>query len=128
MVPYLRLCHQVSAKFKMWDPLLNEFPENVHGFRCMLAVKYLQAVEKTYSPDTLGFDLIRDLIGVIRAKNYVEASSRYSHFHARLESTSPSELRQPIQQPCCCPHCPRHKRADMEEPTCIQKAQVLQNV
>ncbi|ADF42581.1 precoat protein/movement protein [Radish leaf curl virus-Hajipur [IN:LabIso:11]] len=72
----------------MWDPLLNEFPETVHGFGCMLAVKYLQLVENTYSPDTLGYDLIRDLISVIRARNYVEATSRYNHFHARFEGTS----------------------------------------
>nr|CAJ45034.1 precoat protein [Tomato yellow leaf curl virus] len=36
----------------MWDPLLNEFPESVHGFRCMLAIKYLQSVEETYEPNT----------------------------------------------------------------------------
>ncbi|CAQ63435.1 coat protein [Okra leaf curl virus] len=63
----------------MWDPLVNEFPESVHGFRCMLAIKYLQALEDTYEPNTLGSDLIRDLISVIRAKNYVEATRRYNY-------------------------------------------------
>ncbi|CAI45387.1 AV2 protein [Senecio yellow mosaic virus] len=94
---------------KMWDPLLNEFPETVHGFRCMLAIKYLQLCESTYAPDTIGFDLIRDLILVIRARDYVEATRRYNHFHSRIQSTPSSEFRQPIQQSCCCPHCPRHK-------------------
>ncbi|ABG26030.1 AV2 protein [Mimosa yellow leaf curl virus] len=113
----------------MWDPLLNEFPETVHGFRCMLAIKYLQLVEDTYSPDTLGYDLLRDLISVIRAKDYVEASRRYSHFHARLQSSSPIELRQPICQPCCCPHCPRHKQKEvMGESAHVQKAQNVQDV
>ncbi|UED98941.1 V2 protein [Begomovirus pyrenacanthae] len=113
----------------MWDPLLNEFPETVHGFRCMLANKYLQAVEDTYEPNTLGHDLIRDLISVIRARNYVEATRRYHNFHARLESSSKAELRQPIYQPCLCPHCPRHKQASiMDLSTNVQKAQNLQDV
>nr|UZH24574.1 movement protein [Chayote yellow mosaic virus] len=113
----------------MWDPLLNEFPDSVHGFRCMLAVKYLQAVEETYEPNTLGHDLVRDLISVIRAKDYVEATRRYHHFHARLEGASKAELRQPIYQPCCCPHCPRHKQTTvMDLPAQLQKAQNVQDV
>ncbi|AGZ95246.1 V2 [Blechum yellow vein virus] len=113
----------------MWDPLLNEFPETMYGFRCMLAVKYLQLVESTYSPDTLGYDLIRDLISVLRARNYVEATSRYCHFHTRLEGTTPSQLREPLQQPCCCPHCPRHKQKEnMGQPAHVQEAQNVQNV
>nr|QIH13310.1 V2 protein [Tomato yellow leaf curl virus]QIH13611.1 V2 protein [Tomato yellow leaf curl virus]QIH13618.1 V2 protein [Tomato yellow leaf curl virus] len=113
----------------MWDPLLNEFPETVHGFRCMLGIKYLQLVENTYSPDTLGYDLIRDLISVIRAKDYVEATRRYSHFHSRIQGASPAEFRQPIQQPCCCPHCPRHKQATiMDVQAHVPEAQNIQNV
>nr|QIH56038.1 V2 protein [Malvastrum yellow vein Yunnan virus] len=57
----------------MWDPLLNEFPETVHGFRCMLSIKYLQLLSEGYSPDTVGFDLIRELISILRSSNYVEA-------------------------------------------------------
>ncbi|AKP16770.1 precoat protein [Chilli leaf curl Ahmedabad virus] len=112
----------------MWDPLVNEFPETVHGFRCMLAIKYLQLVENTYSPDSLGYDLIRELISVIRAKNYVQASSRYDHFRARLEVSSTADLNQPIQQACCCPHCPRHKGKGMGQQAHQSEADVLQNV
>nr|WAK57626.1 AV2 protein [Tomato yellow leaf curl virus] len=113
----------------MWDPLLNEFPESVHGFRCMLAVKYLQSVEETYEPNTLGHDLIRDLISVVRARDYVEATRRYTHFHARLEGSPKAELRQPIQHPCCCPHCPRHKQATiMDVQAHVPEAQNIQNV
>ncbi|AGS77267.1 AV2 [Hemidesmus yellow mosaic virus] len=79
----------------------------------MLAVKYLLLIQETYAPDTVGRELIRDLICVLRAKNYVEASSRYRSFHSRLESTSEAELRQPVQEPCCCPHCPRHKAKEV---------------
>ncbi|ABI35963.1 pre-coat protein [Okra yellow crinkle virus] len=113
----------------MWDPLVNEFPESVHGFRCMLAIKYLQALEDTYEPNTLGSDLIRDLISVIRAKNYVEATRRYNYFHARLEGSSKAELRQPLHEPCNCPHCPRHKQTSvMDLPANVQKAQNVPDV
>ncbi|AAF01054.1 precoat protein [Tomato yellow leaf curl Indonesia virus-[Lembang]] len=97
----------------MWDPLLNEFPDSVHGFRCMLAIKYLQGVEATYAPDTVGYDLVRDLISVVRASNYAEACRRYSLFRSRIESTPSSQLRQPRYQPCCCTHCPRHKSKEV---------------
>uniref|UniRef100_B0JYH0 Protein V2 n=1 Tax=Indian cassava mosaic virus-[Lucknow] TaxID=500467 RepID=B0JYH0_ICMV len=112
----------------MWDPLLNEFPESVHGFRCMLALKYLQLVESTYSPDTLGYDLIRDLILVIRARSYVEATSRYHHFNSRLESTSPSGVGQPVQQTPPRPHCPRHKKTSLDKQAHESEAQVVQDV
>nr|QIH55955.1 V2 protein [Malvastrum yellow vein Yunnan virus] len=74
----------------MWDPLLNEFPETVHGFRCMLSIKYLQLLSEGYSPDTVGFDLIRELISILRSRNYVEASCRYRHFYSRVEGASPA--------------------------------------
>nr|ART89117.1 pre-coat protein [Tomato leaf curl Joydebpur virus] len=112
----------------MWDPLVNDFPETVHGFRCMLAVKYLQLVEKTYSPDTLGNDLIRDLISVSRARNYVEATSRYNHFHARLEGTPPSQFGRPNFQPGCCPHVPVPQTKSMGEQAPDQEAQDFQDV
>nr|CUH74557.1 pre-coat protein [Tomato leaf curl Gujarat virus] len=113
----------------MWDPLLNEFPETVHGFRCMLAVKYLQLVDKTYSPDTVGYDLIRDLISVIRARNYVEATSRYAHFHARFEGTSPSQLRQPLCELVQLSPLRRVTEAKaMGQPAHVSEAQNLQNV
>nr|UFP62963.1 AV2 [East African cassava mosaic Malawi virus] len=113
----------------MWDPLLNEFLKSVHGFRCMLAIKYLQALEETYEPNTLGHDLVRDLICVIRARDYVEATRRYNHFHSRLEGASKAELRQPVQQPCCCPHCPRHNKATiMDGSGHVSKAHDVQDV
>nr|CDO50008.1 pre coat protein [Cotton leaf curl Gezira virus]CDO50020.1 pre coat protein [Cotton leaf curl Gezira virus]CDO50026.1 pre coat protein [Cotton leaf curl Gezira virus]CDO50032.1 pre coat protein [Cotton leaf curl Gezira virus] len=113
----------------MWDPLLNDFPESVHGFRCMLAVKYLQAVRESYDPSTLGYDLLSDLIGVVRRTNYVEATSRYHHFHSRLESASSSELRQPRVILCTCPHCPRHKQTSgLFQQTQLQKTEDLSNL
>nr|AAU08295.1 pre-coat protein [Tomato yellow leaf curl Sardinia virus]WEX97562.1 V2 protein [Tomato yellow leaf curl Sardinia virus]WEX97568.1 V2 protein [Tomato yellow leaf curl Sardinia virus]WEX97574.1 V2 protein [Tomato yellow leaf curl Sardinia virus]WEX97580.1 V2 protein [Tomato yellow leaf curl Sardinia virus] len=112
----------------MWDPLLNEFPDSVHGLRCMLAIKYLQLVEETYEPNTLGHDLIRDLISVIRARDYAEANRRYINFNARLEGSSKTELRQPVYQPCCCPHCPRHQASIMDLQAHVSKAADVQNV
>nr|QIH55989.1 V2 protein [Malvastrum yellow vein Yunnan virus]QIH55996.1 V2 protein [Malvastrum yellow vein Yunnan virus] len=107
----------------MWDPLLNEFPETVHGFRCMLSIKYLQLLSEGYSPDTVGFDLIRELISILRSRNYVEASCRYRHFYSRVEGASSSELRQPLLNPCSCPHCPRHKISKLGEQAHESQAQ-----
>nr|QBK46359.1 AV2 [Pedilanthus leaf curl virus] len=128
MVPPINLVRKLCFTLPYVGSISDEFPETVHGFRCMLAVKYLQIVENTYSPETKGYDLIRDLISVIRARNYVEATSRYNHFHARFEGTSPSQLRQPICEPCCCPHCPRHQGKSMGEQAHEQKAQDVQDV
>nr|AGF41098.1 V2 [Euphorbia leaf curl virus]AXX39063.1 V2 protein [Euphorbia leaf curl virus]AXX39069.1 V2 protein [Euphorbia leaf curl virus]QCS40518.1 V2 protein [Euphorbia leaf curl virus]QCS40524.1 V2 protein [Euphorbia leaf curl virus] len=112
----------------MWDPLVNEFPETVHGFRCMLAVKYLQLVADTYSPDTVGYNLIRDLICILRSRNYVEAQSRYNHFHPRLEGSTEAELRQSRIEPCLCPYCPRHQIKSMGQQAHEQEAQDVQDV
>nr|QFR98397.1 AV2 [Bhendi yellow vein mosaic virus] len=112
----------------MWDPLLNEFPDTVHGFRCMLSVKYFQHLSQEYSPDTVGYDLIRDLICIVRCSNYVEATCRYRHFYPRVESTSASELRQPLLQPCSCPHCPRHKTTNMDKQAHEQETQNVPDV
>nr|WDE41078.1 pre coat protein [Papaya leaf curl Karnataka virus] len=112
----------------MPDPLVNELPETVHGFRCMLAVKYQQLVEKSYVLDTLGRDLIRELISVIRARNYVEVSSRNNHLHVRFEGTPSSQLCHPIFEPCCCPHCPGRQSKGMGQQTHVPEALDVQDV
>ncbi len=112
----------------MWDPLVHEFPKTVHGFRCMLANKYLLAVESKYAPDTLGYELIRDCIGVVRSRNYEQATSRYRDIYTRLQGATEAELQQSVQERCCCPHCPRHKKADMGESAHVQKAHDVQAV
>nr|AJW80814.1 AV2 [Tomato leaf curl New Delhi virus] len=112
----------------MWDSLLNEFPDTVHGFRCMLSVKYLQLLSQDYSPDTLGYELLRDLICILRSRNYVEASCRYRHFIAPCEGTPTSQLRQPLWSSCRCPHCPRHKSKGLDQQADEQKTQNVQNV
>nr|AHA82174.1 AV2 [Tomato leaf curl New Delhi virus] len=112
----------------MWDPLLHEFPESVHGLRCMLAVKSLLEIEKYYSPDSVRYDLIRVLLLVLRAKKYGEANSKYHHFNPSLEGTPTSQLRQPLWSSCSCPHCPRHKSKGLDQQADEQKTQNVQNV
>nr|AIL92574.1 pre-coat protein [Clerodendron yellow mosaic virus] len=112
----------------MWDPIVNDLPETVHGFRSMLAIKYLQAVENTYSPDTLGYDLVRDLISVLRARNYVEATRRYHNFHARFLVRDRRPIEKPICQPCHCPHCGRHKKTGLGQQAHEQEAQMVSNL
>ncbi|AJM13610.1 movement protein [Asystasia mosaic Madagascar virus] len=110
---------------KMWDPLCNDFPSTVHGFRCMLATKYLLEIEKTYEPNCVGQLFIRDLISVVRAPNYVEATRRYNHFHTRFKGTTSSQLRQPA---CSCILCPHHQKAGMGEQADVSQAQNVPHV
>ncbi|ALQ10817.1 AV2 [West African Asystasia virus 1] len=96
----------------MWDPLLNSFPPTIHGFRCMLALKYLLLLENNYEDNSVGQVYIRELISVLRAGDYVKASSRYCDLYPRIQGTSPPELRQPS---CQCTKCPRHQKESMGE-------------
>ncbi|AAL60506.1 precoat protein [East African cassava mosaic Zanzibar virus] len=112
----------------MWDPLLNDFPETVHGFRSMLAVKYLLHLEQEYDRGTVGAEYIRDLIGVLRCKSYVEATRRYNNLNTRIQGAEEAELRQPIHEPCCCPHCPRHQKQNMGQQAHVSEAQDVQTV
>ncbi|ADO40703.1 precoat protein [Bhendi yellow vein India virus [India:Thadagan:OY156:2006]] len=107
----------------MWDPLLNEFPDVLHALRCRLSAKYSLLLSQEYAPDTHGYDLIRDLICIVRSRNYVEASCRSRHLYARVESRQAYQIRQPIHQPCCCPHCPRHKTTGMDKQAYEQETQ-----
>ncbi|ADD10369.1 precoat protein [Jatropha leaf curl virus] len=92
----------------MWDPLINEFPETLHGFRCMLAVKYIQALLSSYAPDTVGYEYLRDLISVLRCRDYAKASVRYGRIVAAKNNTPETELRESLPSHCQCRHCPRH--------------------
>nr|WOL23766.1 V2 [Tomato yellow leaf curl virus] len=113
----------------MWDPLLNEFPESVHGFRCMLDIKYFQSAKETYEHHTSRHYLSGYFISVVRARDYVEAARRYTLLHPRLEGSPKAIRRPPMQHPCCCPHCPRHKQATiMDVQAHVPKAQNIQNV
>nr|UED37341.1 AV2 protein [Conyza yellow vein virus] len=112
----------------MWDPLENDFAHTVHGFRCMLAVKYLLCIEKLYSPDTLGGELIRELIQTLRCKNYVEASSRYSDIYSRIQGSSSSQLRESLHVTCNCSVCPYKQKTVMGQQAHVQEAQTIQAV
>ncbi|AMK07574.1 AV2 protein [Lycianthes yellow mosaic virus] len=112
----------------MWDPLTHPFPETLHGFRCMLAIKYLQSLQAKYSPDTNGSEFLKDLICVLRCKNYAEAFNRYSVIATNVHNTPEAKLRESVQSPCCCLHCPRHviQKKVLGESADVQEAQVLQ--
>ncbi|AFO38432.1 V2 [Jatropha mosaic Nigeria virus] len=113
----------------MWDPLRNEFPETLHGFRCMLAVKFLQALVDSYSPDTKGYEYIRDLICILRSRHYNEANIRYGLLVSRIQCTPASQLRESSGVTCSCEHCPRHfKKTGLEKQAHEQEAQVLPDV
>nr|QGX13950.1 movement protein [Tomato yellow leaf curl Kanchanaburi virus]QGX13962.1 movement protein [Tomato yellow leaf curl Kanchanaburi virus] len=111
----------------MWDPLLHPFPESLHGFRCMLAIKYLQSLQSKYSPDTLGSEFLKDFICILRSRNYAEAFNRYSDVVANVYNTPEAKLRESVQSPCLCPHCPRHvlQTKSLEKPSYVHEATVL---
>ncbi|AHA82272.1 AV2 [Tomato leaf curl New Delhi virus 4] len=111
----------------MRDPLLLAFPERVHGVRSMLVEKPLQEMEDHYSPDTVGYDFIRDLILVLRAKNYEEPTSRYHHIKAPIEGIQICQVRQPQRSECSGPHCPRHRSKGLDQQAYEQKTQNIQN-
>ncbi|ACO83247.1 V2 [Tomato leaf curl Sulawesi virus] len=111
----------------MWDPLIHPFPDTLHGFRCMLAIKYLQSFECKYSPDTVGREFIRDLICILRCKNYAEAFHRYSVVTANVYNTPEAKLRESVQSPCSCPHCPRHviQKTCLDRSSNVSETQIL---
>nr|ALQ10791.1 AV2 [West African Asystasia virus 1] len=109
----------------MWDPLVNSFPPTIHGFRCMLALKYLLLLENNYEDNSVGQVYIRELISVLRAGDYVEATRRYNHFHTRFKGTTSSQLRQPA---CSCILCPHHQKAGMGEQADVSQAQNVPHV
>nr|UYW62006.1 precoat protein [East African cassava mosaic virus] len=112
----------------MWDPLVNDFPETVHGFRSMLAVKYPLHLEQECDRGTVGAEHKRNPIGALRCKNYVEATRRYHQFNSRLQGSEKAELRQPIHEPCYCPHCPRHQKQNVEEQAHVSETHDVQDV
>ncbi|ADG36409.1 pre-coat protein [Soybean mild mottle virus] len=113
----------------MWDPLQNPFPHTVHGLRCMLAIKYVQLVIDTYPQDSIGEDLLRQIIQILRCRNHDQAEFRYSILFADVERTEKTQLRNPYGTTCTCRFCPKHVQAkSLEEPTHVQEAQNLQDV
>ncbi|BAA33157.1 1R2a [Mungbean yellow mosaic virus] len=60
----------------MWDPLVNDFPKSLHGFRCMLAIKYLQYIQANYPSNSLGYVYLTELIQVLRIRKHAKAELR----------------------------------------------------
>ncbi|AAD37322.1 precoat protein [Tomato leaf curl Philippines virus - [LB]] len=114
----------------MWDPLVHPFPESLHGFRCMLANQISSELNRKYSPDTVGHEFWKDFICIWRSKNYAEAFNRYSNVVANVDNTSKAQLRESVQSPCFCPHCPRHvlQAKVMDLQAHVSQAQDVQNV
>nr|ADW24242.1 AV2 protein [Kudzu mosaic virus] len=113
----------------MWDPLLNAFPDRLHGFRCMLAVKYLHLVLSTYPENTVGYWFLRDLIQVLRSKDHDKAEFRYGILKSDILGTAETELRNPVSVACTCCQCPRHpKTTSMDKPSDVQEASSLSYV
>nr|AFS32145.1 pre-coat protein [Dolichos yellow mosaic virus]QPN02344.1 movement protein [Dolichos yellow mosaic virus] len=81
----------------MWDPLVNDFPDTLHGLRCMLAVKFVQELLETYPRDSNGRILLEELIQVLRCKSYAKAQFRYGVFFSKAHNTSKGNLRRSVR-------------------------------
>ncbi|AAP23240.1 pre-coat protein [Mungbean yellow mosaic India virus - [Akola]] len=113
----------------MWDPLLNDFPKSVHGFRCMLAIKYLQQVQESYPSNSLGFSYLTGLIQVLRIRNHAKADLRYCLLYPDIECTEEIELRYPAYAPCLCGRCPyQHEKEALDQPSHVEETSVLPTV
>ncbi|WAB58486.1 AV2 protein [Cajanus scarabaeoides yellow mosaic virus] len=88
--------------------MVNDFPESVHGLRCRLANKYLQAVQQDYPPESRGYLLLRKFLQVLRLRDHAKAELRYSLLKSDVIRASKIELRQPMGPPCSCFTCPHH--------------------
>nr|QCT23846.1 AV2 [Sweet potato leaf curl Hubei virus] len=100
----------------LWDPLNHPFPQTLHGFRCMLSLKYMSLIRDKYEPGTLGHELAVLLIQALRGKNYVRSNSRYEEVCALLEETTGSSAAKlhDRYRPVCgerCPACCSNLRA-----------------
>nr|UFP63072.1 AV2 [East African cassava mosaic virus] len=111
----------------MWDPLVNDFPETVRGFSATRGVKNLLHLEQEYDRGTVGAEYMSELVGVIRCKNYDETTRIYNNLNTRIRGAEEAELPQPIQEPCCCPDCPRHQKQNMGQQAHESNAQDVQN-
>nr|WHU53747.1 pre-coat protein [Mungbean yellow mosaic India virus] len=113
----------------MWDPLLNDFPKSVHGFRCMLAIKYLQQVQENYPSNSVGYSYLTGLIQVLRIRNHAKADLRYCLLYPDIECTEEIELRYPAHAPCLCGRCPyQHEKKTLDQPPHVEETSVLPTV
>ncbi|CBA34956.1 AV2 protein [Velvet bean severe mosaic virus] len=110
----------------MWDPLLNDFPKSRHGFRCMIAIKFLQACQEDYPKNSLGFEYLRKLIQNLRSKDHAKAELRYRLLNSAISSTSKVELRHPNGTTCTCIQCPKHgTEKEVDESSDVEEATFL---
>nr|QQL11598.1 pre-coat protein [Mungbean yellow mosaic India virus] len=113
----------------MWDPLLNDFPESLHGFRCMLAIKYLQQVQENYPSNSLGFLYLTGLIQVLRIRNHAKAELRYRLLYPDVERTEEIKLRYPARAACVCGRCPcQRQKEELDQPPHVEETSVLPTV
>nr|BDQ69142.1 movement protein [East African cassava mosaic Cameroon virus] len=117
----------------MWNPLVNDFPETVHGFRSMLAVKYLLHLEQEYeSRYCRGLKYIRDLNrGGYGCKKFMAKPTREklkNSQHPVSKGGGGVNFTQPIHEPCGGPYCPRHQKQNMGQQAHVSEAQDVQDV
>nr|WAJ60006.1 precoat protein [Horsegram yellow mosaic virus] len=110
----------------MWDPLLNDFPKTVHGFRCMLAIKYLQQLQENYSTNSVGFLYITELIQVLRIRKHAKAELRYRLLYPGIQCSSETDLRHPPGATCFCGKCScQREKTSVDQPSHVEETEIL---
>nr|QHD57723.1 precoat protein [Mungbean yellow mosaic virus]QHD57729.1 precoat protein [Mungbean yellow mosaic virus]UVJ68679.1 pre-coat protein [Mungbean yellow mosaic virus]UYO78265.1 AV2 [Mungbean yellow mosaic virus]WJJ67068.1 pre-coat protein [Mungbean yellow mosaic virus] len=110
----------------MWDPLVNDFPKSLHGFRCMLAIKYLQYIQENYPSNSLGYVYLTELIQVLRIRKHAKAELRYRLLYPDVECAEEADLRHPAFLTCHCGKCPcQREKEEVDQPTHVEETEVL---
>nr|ADB96022.1 AV2 [Horsegram yellow mosaic virus] len=110
----------------MWDPLLNDFPKTVHGFRCMLAIKYLEHVQENYSTNSVGFVYLTELIQLLRIRKHAKAELRYRLLYPGIQCSSETDLRHPPGAIGACGKCScKCEKETVDQPPHVEETEIL---
>nr|BAD90874.1 putative V2 protein [Pepper yellow leaf curl Indonesia virus] len=111
----------------MWDPLVHPFP-NYTGFDACWRSSICKASRLRILLIRLEVNCVKDLICLLRCKNYAESFHRYSVVVANVYNTPETKLRESVQSPCCCPHCPSDvlQTKSMGKSAYVSETEILQ--
>nr|WNB50950.1 pre-coat protein [Mungbean yellow mosaic India virus] len=113
----------------MWVPLLNDFPFSVHGFRCLLAIKYLQRFQEIFPSYSLGFLYLTGLIQELRFRNHAKGDLQSGLLYPDFKCTEEMEFQYPAPVACFCGRCAyQHEKKTLDQPSHVEDTSVLPSV
>nr|QBQ95429.1 pre-coat prtein [Mungbean yellow mosaic virus] len=110
----------------MWDPLVNDFRKSLHGFRCMLAIKYLQYIQANFPSTSLGLLYLNELIQVLRIRKHAKVEIRSLLLYPDVDCAEETDLRHPAVVTCICGKCPSQwQKEEVDQPTNVEETEVV---